>query len=592
MHRIARFLAVCAVAYAAPAPEPSAARNAHFEVYSQAGEDSARSVLLGFERLRAFFKQQTGIPQQTAWQVDNRPPVRVIVFADAAEYAPYRLQPTTDAFYVGNEGRDYIVMVQPQADDFRVAAHEYAHVVLHANGLRLPPWLDEGLPEFFSAVGTGALNPKSGAGRPFRSRVLQTKMWMPLAELLSLPVDAPLREQPDGSELYYAESWALTHLQMASPRYSGRFSDLFTALAAGTPSPEAIAAAYGRSLEEITRDLRVWIRKRRIAPTPLPAVSPGDGLLQVTPVTPVAWRSLLAEVLLVTGKVDRAETAYQQLAQEAPKSPEFPAALAAIALQKSRWDDARQWWRRALDQGINDADTCYRYAVLANAAGFSSDDIRPALARAVAARPSFDDALYMLAPLESNAGQYEAAIKHLRAMRQVTAARQYPYWILMAYAEIELGRRYQAEAAARLADEHATTPDERQHAAQLAEIAQTDVTVQFTRDANGNPRLVTRRVPHDTPDWNPFIEPGDFIRRVEGELAEIDCSGGVNRILVETSGGRLIIDIPDPKRVQMRNAPDEFTCGPQPRNAITVIYAVSKTHTGSSDGVVRGLEFR
>ena len=50
---------------------------------------------------------------------------------------------------------------------------------------------------------------------------------------------------------------------------------------------------------------------------------------------------------------------------------------------------------------------------------FPAGDIRPALERAVALEPDFDDAHYQLALLEKNAGHYEAAIREFHAMRIV-----------------------------------------------------------------------------------------------------------------------------------------------------------------------------
>jgi len=47
--------------------------------------------------------------------------------------------------------------------------------------------------------------------------------------------------------------------------------------------------------------------------------------------------------------------------------------------------------------------------------------------------------------------------------------------------------------------------------------------------------------------------------------------------------------IPDPGHVQMRNAPSEFTCGPQQPTNVAVDYAA--TPGLQADGVVRGMQF-
>ena len=414
---------------------------------------------------------------------------------------------------------------------------------------------------------------------------------MPLSEIIALPADSPLRQQRDAVDLFYAESWALTDMLIVSPAYRPRFPELIAAVSSGVSSGEALPSLYGKPLDVVTTDLRSWVEQRLITPVTLPNVAPADLKAEVSVAAPLIWRSVLAELLLATSKLDRAQAAFEELAGDAPEHADFPAALAVIAVQKQDPGAARRYWQRALDLGIQDAAACYRYAVLADAAGLPADDVRPALERAVALQPEFDNAHFILAHLDNNAGRYESAVAHLRAMKKVTAARQFAYWAAMAYALSELGRRDEAKAAAIQAREHAATDEERAHANQLAEIADTNLNVRFTRDANGNPHLVTTRVPHDTQDWNPFIEPGDRIRRVEGNLRAVECEGPGPRLVVETRGGTVTLTIADPLRVQMLHAPGELTCGPQPRTAITVVYAQNESTNVNGDGLVRGVEF-
>ena len=591
MSEVQRLIAVAAIAAAAtaapsPSGSPALARSDDFEVYAQGGPADARAILLGFERLHAYFLQHTGLRR------DKSSRVRVIAFRSREEYEPYRLRPAADAYYVGSESRNTIVMTAPADADVHIAAHEYAHFMLHANNLALPPWLNEGLAEFFSTVRANGRAARANRELPGRSRLLRSRAWMPLRELVMLPADSPLREQRDTVEIFYAESWALADMLTVSPDYRARFSDLISTLSSGAPSDEALSKVYGKPLDEIARDLRAWVDARRITPDSLPDLGPGGAPMEISDVTPLAWRGVLAELLLACEKFDEAEAAYQELARAVPENANFPAALGTIALHKRDWKGARQYWRRALDLGLNDADACYRYAVLADAAGLTSADLRPALERAVTVRPDFDNAHYLLAHLDNNAGQYESAVAHLRAMRAISAARQFAYWTAMSYALNELGRHEEAKAAAIQARDHASTSEERARAEQLGEIADTDLTVRFTRDANGNSHLITTRVPRTEQNWNPFIEPGDRIRHAEGKLRAIDCARTAPTLVLETSAGSIVLTIADVSRVQMRNAPPEFTCGPQPENAVSVVYAAYEHREAGSDGVVRGVEFR
>jgi len=558
------------------------ARSEHFEVYSQGDDAAARSILFEFEQLRAFFLEQT------TFDVGLLPPVRVIAFGSAKEYEPYRLRATADAYFVGTEGRDYVVMAPSNASHVTIAAHEYAHLILHASRAGLPPWLDEGLAEFYSTIRAGNQATEIGGDLPARSQILRRRFWMPLAELVSLRAEWPVHQDRDGAELFYAQSWALTEMLLRSPQYAPGFQQVLSAVGSGEPSLEALARVYAKSADEITRDLQSWTRTRRTAPLELPAVALPSIQANVSDVPLPVSRLLLADVLLAAGELDRAEALYRALENEAPQSAEISAALGTIALRRGDLAAARFQWKQAIDWGIGDASLCYRYAVVAEQAGAPAEEIRPALARAVALRPDFDDARYLLALLEKRSGNYAAAVANLQAMKTVSQGRAYAYWMATADALIELGAREEAQAAARQAEEHASTPSDREQSAQLAYVAETDLGVQFTRDANGRAQLVTTRVPHQAANWNPFIETGDDLRRVQGTLREIDCSTATTRFVIQSPRGLLRLAVADPARVQMRNAPAEFVCGPQEATSVTVEYAASP----SGDGLVRGMEFR
>ncbi|HTB18237.1 MAG TPA: tetratricopeptide repeat protein [Bryobacteraceae bacterium] len=560
-------LAIPALA-APPVPAWRLTRSEHFEIYAQSSDQRARAILTWFEQLRSFFQQQG------AGQASSAAPVRVIVFASPQQYQPYRLQSNADAYYVGAQSRDYIVMGTDDPARFGIAAHEYAHLVLRTSGAQLPPWLKEGLAEFFATLRITGHATELGGVLPGRLQTLQRRTWMPLTELLSLSPESQSHQERAAADLFYAESWALTEMLLLSPKYAPGFQKILA-----SPNLDAAAA---------TRDLHQWMDQPVLPVIQLPEVITPPIHVEVSAVSPLASRLLLAQVLLLAGEFDRAEALFHALAREAPDSAEVSAALGAIALHKGDAEGARRHWKQSIDQGIADAQLCYRYAVLADDAGLPAADIRPALERAIALQPDFDDAHYQLALLEKNARRYEAALREFHAMRTVAEARSLPYWLALADTFNELGRSDEAEAAARNASRHASTAAERARAAQEAYIAQTEPGVQFARDASGHLQLVTTRMPRQQSEWNPFIEAADDIHRVQGTLREIDC-GSLTTIHVEAAGKVVKLAIPDLQHVQMRHAPDEFVCGPQPATPVTIDYARSSDAT--TQGIVRGMDF-
>jgi Tetratricopeptide repeat len=557
--------------FAAPDLSWRLVRSQHFEIYAQASDQGARAILQHFEQLRAFFQQQS------EWKVAPSP-VRVIVFASPAEYQPYRLRATADAYYVGSDEQNYIVMAGADPQGFAAAAHEYTHLVLRATPLQLPPWLKEGLAELYSTLEMDDRGTQLGGPLRARLQTLRREAWMPLADLTAFS-DASLQHTERGTaDLFYAESWALTGMLALSPGYAAGFQRIIAAEGAGLPS-----------MDVLTRDLRAWVDSGASASVHLPRVSPDSVAVETSDISPLSSRLLLAQLLLSAGEFDRAEVLFHALADVLPDSADVSAALGTIALHNGDLTAARSAWKRAIEQGITDAQLCYRYAILADEAGMTPDDIRPALERAIALRPDFDDARYQLALLHKNAGRYELALQQFQAMRVVPDKRAYLYWLALADIFNELGRRQEALTAAEHAAERASTPTERVRAAEQTYLAETDLGVQFARDSSGHLQLATARVPHQTSDWNPFIEPGDDIQRLQGKLREIDC--GTNTIIrVEAAGKLVTLAIPDLQHVQMRHAPPEFTCGPQSPTPVTIEFA--RARNGNAEGIVRGMDFQ
>src|SRR4051794_21238292 len=178
--RVCAILAILATASAArEKPGWSVARSAHFAVYSDAGAETARSLAAGLERLRAFFVRHIGLNPPSEREV------RVICFATAQEYGQYSTRRGADAYFIGTEGRDYIVLPAPARGELRIAAHEYAHVLMHSGGWKLPEWIAEGLSDVVSTVQLSDRTSAIGGDLPGRSSVLKSAIWLPLPELFA-----------------------------------------------------------------------------------------------------------------------------------------------------------------------------------------------------------------------------------------------------------------------------------------------------------------------------------------------------------------------------------------------------------------------
>lgn len=563
------------------------AHDNHFDVYSQAGESNAQSTLVWLERLRAFFIQ-AGITNRGT-DLERRGPVRVIVFKSPEEFAAYRPHPASAAYFLSDPARDYLVLPALGSQEFGIAAHEYAHLVLHSIGVRVRPWLAEGLADFFSTVRIGERECFIGGDLPMRSLALRRGTWIPLEDLLS--ADSPMRADAKQTDMFYAESWALTDMLISSPKYQAHLTQLLSERSPGESDADAITRIYGQPLSGVLSDLHSWMRMPR-ASAPLPGIPTPRENAGISSLSDFESRIVLADLLLASVRLKQAEIAYRQLANEKPDDATVHAALAIIALQNGNQSLALPEWRRAMELGITDVSLCYRFALSAEDTGPLAAEIREALRRCVALAPGFDDARYKLGLLESNAGNYAAAVEQFRAMRSIPAERAYVYWTATSSALTEIDEREAAKDAAAKAMHYARTAEERTRASGLAYAAATDLTVQLTRDAHGNLQVITARKPHGSDDWNPFIEPGDNILRIEGQIRKVECSAGkISGFRVQNASTAVEVTLPDPAHVLIRGGTPEFSCGAEDGRKVSIEYAASNSRA-RANGILRGMQFR
>jgi hypothetical protein len=89
--------------------------------------------------------------------------------------------------------------------------------------MRLPPWLREGLAEFFSTLKPAGDKTQVGALVPAHVETLRRRGWLSVEALISADEKAYHAFQPEEAALFYAESWILTHLLETTPEYAPNY---------------------------------------------------------------------------------------------------------------------------------------------------------------------------------------------------------------------------------------------------------------------------------------------------------------------------------------------------------------------------------
>ena len=112
--------------------------------------------------------------------------------------------------YESNGSRDWIAIGpgSNSTDRATTLAHKYHHLVAERAGMRLPPWLGEGLAEFFSTLKPSGDKTQAGALIPARLESLKRGRWLSIDALTAVDEKAFSALRADDAGLFYAESWS------------------------------------------------------------------------------------------------------------------------------------------------------------------------------------------------------------------------------------------------------------------------------------------------------------------------------------------------------------------------------------------------
>src|SRR5258708_36670602 len=85
---------------------------------------------------------------------------------------------------------------------------------------------------------------------PVRIQTLLNEKWLDLPTLLSADEESPLHNERNKAGIFYAESWALTHMLFLSPEYRPQFAKRVQTLAAGEGPDVAFQKNHSKTLKE------------------------------------------------------------------------------------------------------------------------------------------------------------------------------------------------------------------------------------------------------------------------------------------------------------------------------------------------------
>ena len=140
--------------------------------------------------------------------------------------------------------------------------HEYAHHFMHQHAqAAYPSWYIEGFAEYFATVRFTRDAIDIGNFSPNQAAWLTSHEWMPLDRILG---GTPSGLTDEGTAMFYAQSWLLTHYFYSNPERQATLSRYFGAMRRSDPVA-AIQEATGMNADRMGRELRNYIRGGSIA---------------------------------------------------------------------------------------------------------------------------------------------------------------------------------------------------------------------------------------------------------------------------------------------------------------------------------------
>jgi len=459
------FLLALAAAVSSAAERWLKLASPHFLMYTTNGDNKARDALRIFEQARGFFAANS--PSRP--MADD--PVEIIAFSSEKEFAPYRVNKNSIAYYQRGHKCDYIVLQQLGRTYFPAAIHEYTHLFIEHLDLHLPLWLNEGLADVYSSLQPKGDKLMVGSPPPGRLNALMALGPLDVRILLNVNRESAYYNNAQAMAQFYAQSWELAHMLLLGKEYRRRFPEFLTELSESKSAAQAFADVYQKTLDQVNSDLRGYLSLGNITVN-LFDIHLDEKQLQpeVTAPAPFEVDLALANLLATHPEtVEQARARLSQLAAYAPHNPELEESLAYVAWQEHNLSEASRHFDQALKHGAKSPRMLFNYAGLLHAMGAPPAQMIDILQQVIQLQPDFFDARYDLVMEAVRANDCSAAIAAANGLKTVTPDHAFPLLSTQAYCYLRLNNAPEARRLAQVAKQYAQTPAETQRMDDLLE---------------------------------------------------------------------------------------------------------------------------
>lgn len=308
----------------------------HFVIYGDLREKAATEFA---ERLERFNAAMGRVYQQE--QIKPSPSNRVTVYVvdsteEVREVTALTKYRAVAGVYIPRAGGSVAVIpkLKGASSTYEMSGesvlyHEYAHHFMKNITRRTyPRWFVEGFAEFFGGVRFRA-NGDVDLGMPAQYRVteLYEARKVPIRSLLDFDGGTAI----SGYDSFYGQSWLLFHYLQMAPERTGQLGKYVQLLAAGGSALEAAEGAFG-DLEQLDRNMKAYIKRKRVAILRIPKDKLGTGTVVVRKLRPGEAAMMPVTIESNVGVNDEeAKSLVPEARKVAARYPDDSTVLAALA---------------------------------------------------------------------------------------------------------------------------------------------------------------------------------------------------------------------------------------------------------------------
>ena len=396
----------------------------HFTVYSDGSERQARSVSAQLERMHDLFAKL--LPHATTdagshivvLALKNRKDFQLIEPAEylgkgSLDLAGYFLQTPDQSF----------ISLRLDADGdhpYGVLYHEYTHYMLR-HAPTIPVWLNEGLAQFYQNTNLGDKTASFGQPSANELMYLRQQRLIPLPTLFAVDHNSPFYHEQDKGNVFYAESWALTHMLFLRDfqKHTSTLSTYVAVVAKGEDPVAAAAKVFG-DLRQLQHDLDAYVNGGSFSALLMPLQNTvNEAAFKVEPIPTPSADAVRADLLIDEGRDEDGKRLIDAVLHEAPENAQVHEALGLLALRQSDLRTARKEYGEAVTLHSSSYLAYFYFGSLSlqldrTKEAPSDEAIGASLGEAVRLNPSFAPSLDALAHFDAEheqlaeAGQLQA----------------------------------------------------------------------------------------------------------------------------------------------------------------------------------------